>query len=137
LSSWHSKVFSLGEKCIDVIESAVVVLLIVLAALALVFTVRDLALLKPESTISEVQVLVNDVFLVIIFAEILRSVLAARKRGEVAYILVLAEVGFVVVLREILVSVVTRTPIDVLISVVALMVMSITIYVLKVKVGYT
>jgi len=137
LSGWRSKVFSLGEKCIDVIESAVVVLLIVLAALALSFTVRDLTRLRLESTISEVQVLVNDVFLVIIFTEILRSVLAARRRSEVAYIRVLAEVGFVVVLREILVSVVTRTPIDVLISVAALMVMAITIYVLKVKTGYT
>jgi len=79
---------------------------------------------------------VNDVFLVIIFTEILRSVLAARRRGEVAYILVLAEVGFVVVFREILRAAIMGTPIDVLLFVVALMVVSITIYVLKVKVGY-
>jgi len=95
--------------------------------------VKDLAMVFPDFTLANIQV-VNDVFTIIIYAEVLRSILILRRGREIGFLIPLSEVGFIVVVKEILVSAITRGPLEVLLSAPSLLVTAVTIYIVRVKV---
>jgi len=72
--------------------------------------------------------------MVIVFAEILRSVIATKLRGEIACINILAEICFVIILKEVLKSAMFRYSVDILIAVAALLISTIILYIIKVRI---
>jgi len=134
LAKLASSLFKLGEYLIDFIEVATIILTSILVVSTIYVAVRDLAVVFPDFTLTNIQVVVNDVFTIIIYAEVLRSILVLRKGREVGFLIPLSEVGFIVVVKEILVSAITRGALEVLLSALSLLVIAVTIYVVRVKV---
>ncbi len=125
-------IYKLGESAITLIEFVVIIATAVMSVLATYYIVRDLSSLSMESSLSELQVLVNDVFMLIIFAEIMRSIIISHRRPE-TYIVGIAEVGFVVTIREIFVSILTRTTFDLVLASLAAVLMAVALWIVRVK----
>ncbi len=125
-------IYKLGETVITLIEFVVIVATAVMSIFATYYIVRDLSNLSMESSLSELQVLVNDVFMLIIFAEIMRSIIVSHRRPE-TYIVGIAEVGFVVTIREIFVSILTRTTFDLVLASLAAVIMAVALWIVRVK----
>jgi len=134
LSRLASSVLKFGERLIDFIEVVAIVFVSILVAATTYVTIRDLVVVFPDFTLVSIQAVVNDVFTIIIYAEVLRSILALRRGREIGFLIPLSEVGFVVVVKEILVSAITRGPYEVLLSALSLLVIAATIYVVRVKI---
>jgi len=134
LAKLASSLFKLGEYLIDFIEVVTIILTSILVVSTIYVAVKDLAVVFPDFTLVNIQVVVNDVFTIIIYAEVLRSILVLRKGREVGFLIPLSEVGFIVVVKEILVSAITRGALEVLLSALSLLVIAVTIYVVRVKV---
>jgi len=134
LAKLASSLFKLGEYLIDFIEVVTIILTSILVVSTIYVAVKDLAVVFPDFTLVNIQVVVNDVFTIIIYAEVLRSILILRKGREVGFLIPLSEVGFIVVVKEILVSAITRGALEVLLSALSLLVIAVTIYVVRVKV---
>lgn len=115
------------------IEFMVIIATTAMTIYAAYYLVRDLSNLTLGSSIQELQILINDVFMLIIFAEIMRSIIVSHRRPE-TYIIGIAEVGFVVTIREIFVSILTKTTFDLMMSSIAALAMAIALWVLKSKV---
>ena len=113
---------------VDIIIVAVMTLLIIFTTIIIV---RDLSHIwtYEEATIAELQITINDVFMLIIFAEIIRSVIVGRRRPEM-YLVGIAEVGFVIAIREIIVSVVLGTKNDLILSSLASLIMAIVLMII-------
>ncbi len=125
-------IYKLGESAITLIEFVVIIATAVMSVFATYYIVRDLSSLSMESSLSELQVLVNDVFMLIIFAEIMRSIIISHRRPE-TYIVGIAEVGFVVTIREIFVSILTRTTFDLVLASLAAVIMAVALWIVRVK----
>jgi len=134
LAKLASSLFKLGEYLIDFIEVTAIILTSILVVSTIYVAVKDLVVVFPDFTLTNIQVVVNDVFTIIIYAEVLRSILVLRKGREVGFLIPLSEVGFIVVVKEILVSAITRGALEVLLSALSLLVIAVTIYVVRVKV---
>jgi len=119
---------------IDFIEVVTIILTSILVVSTIYVAVKDLVVVFPDFTLTSIQVVVNDVFTIIIYAEVLRSILVLRKGREVGFLIPLSEVGFIVVVKEILVSAITRGALEVLLSALSLLVIAVTIYIVRVKV---
>ncbi|NPA97124.1 MAG: hypothetical protein GXO32_05935 [Crenarchaeota archaeon] len=131
LSKW---IFRVSEWIVTVLELLVIVSTTVLAGLAIVMLVQQFASINIYSyTTAELTMLVNSVFMLIIFAEIIRCVAAAHGRPE-AYILAIAEAGFVIAVREIFISALTHDYRDLVLSSGAALVMAVALWVIKSKV---
>ena len=105
----------LGDYIVFFAEILVIVATTIMIAITAYAVFNDIIDLGRSLATEEMQILVNDVFLIIIFAEIVRSVLAAHRRPEL-YVVGIAEVGFVVAVREVLVAVITKTTMDLLLA---------------------
>ena len=57
----------------------------------------------------------NDIFLLIVYVELVRSILVACRRPEM-YLVSIAEVGFVITVREALAAVISKTTMDLLLA---------------------
>jgi len=134
LAKLASSLFKLGEYLIDFIEVVTIILTSILVVSTIYVAVKDLVVVFPDFTLTSIQVVVNDVFTIIIYAEVLRSILVLRKGREVGFLIPLSEVGFIVVVKEILVSAITRGALEVLLSALSLLVIAVTIYIVRVKV---
>jgi len=134
LAKLASSLFKLGEYLIDFIEVVTIILTSILVASTIYVAIKDLAVVFPDFTLVNIQVVVNDVFTIIIYAEVLRSILILRRGREIGFLIPLSEVGFIVVVKEILVSAITRGALEVLLSALSLLVIAVTIYIVRVKV---
>ena len=126
-------IYKLGDSIITFIEFVVILATTSMALFATYYIIRDMGMLHLESSLSELQILVNDVFMLIIFAEIIRSVLVSHRRPE-AYVVGIAEVGFVVSVREIFVSILTRSTYDVVLAAGATLIMALVLWIVRTKV---
>lgn len=125
--------YRLGESMILLIEFMVIVATAAMTLFAAYYLVRDLLNLTLGSSIQELQILINDVFMLIIFAEIMRSIIVSHRRPE-TYIVGIAEVGFVVTVREIFVSILTKTTFDLVLSSIAAVIIAVALWILRSKV---
>jgi len=81
----------------------------------------------------EITVIINYVFFLIIYIELIRSIMAGYKRREM-YIVSIAEVGFVVTVREVLVSIVSKTTTDLILSSLAALSFAIVLWIIYTKI---
>jgi len=79
LAKLASSLFKLGEYLIDFIEAAAIILASILVVSTIYVAVKDLVVVFPDFTLVNIQVVVNDVFTIIIYAEVLRSILVLRR----------------------------------------------------------
>lgn len=104
-----------GTKFITVAELLIVVLLAVLIAFTIAVSFWDLSKVVAQGPTAEFQYLVNDILLLVVFVELMRSFIEAYRRGREVIIVAIAEVAAIVVFREVVVAVITRSPMDVLV----------------------
>lgn len=98
----------LGRSLILLVDYIIVILMIILVGFAILIIGRDLSnmFLNWETTgMEHLQMTTNDVFFLIVFMEITRSVIVGGRRPEM-YLVALAEVGFVICIREIIAAVI-------------------------------
>ena len=127
-------ILRISEWLVTVLEFVVIIATSILAGIAIYIFVQQLLSINIEScTTSELTMLVNSVFLLIIFAEIIRCVAAAHGRPE-AYVLAVAEAGFVIAIREIFVSALTHEYMNLLLASSASFVMAVALWIIKSKV---
>lgn len=108
----------LGRSLILFVDYVIVIMMIILVGFAILIIGRDLASMwfNWETTgMDQLQIATNDVFFLIVFMEITRSVIVGRRRPEM-YLVALAEVGFVVSIREIIAAVIVGSHTDLIMS---------------------
>lgn len=108
----------LGRSLILFVDYVIVIMMIILVGFAILIIGRDLASMwfNWETTgMDQLQMATNDVFFLIVFMEITRSVIVGRRRPEM-YLVALAEVGFVVSIREIIAAVIVGSHTDLIMS---------------------
>ncbi len=106
-----------GRLIVIIVDIIIVAIMTVLILLTTLILLRDLLRVWSieQATLFELQIIVNDVFMLIVFAEIIRSVIVGRRRPEM-YLVGVAEVGFVITVREIIASIVIGNKQDLILS---------------------
>ncbi len=110
---------------VDIIIIAVMTILIFFTSIVIARDLRSLWDIERAS-IAELQITINDVFLLIVFAEIIRSIIVGRRRPEM-YLVGIAEVGFVIAIREVIASVVLGDKQDLLIASISSLILAIVL----------
>ncbi len=122
-----------GRALVLAVETVIIASLSVLIALTTYFLARDIMRAYSIGSVAELQLIMNDIFLLIVYVELVRSIIAAYRRPEM-YLVSIAEVGFVITVREVLASVLSKTTQDVLLSSLASIVFALILWVLYRKV---
>ena len=131
ISKW---IFRISEWIVMALELIVIISTAILAGLAIVMLIQQFASANIYSyTTTELTMLVNSVFMLIIFAEIIRCVAAAHGRPE-AYVVAIAEAGFVIAVREIFVSALTHDYKDLVLASGAALIMAVALWIVRAKV---
>jgi len=104
-----------GRFLIITVEAIIIAAITVLIALTTYFLSRDVLASYVAGSSAELQLIMNDVFLLIVYVELVRSILVAYRKPEM-YLVSIAEVGFVITVREVLASVISKTTTDVLLA---------------------
>ncbi len=117
-----------GRLIVIIVDIIIVAIMTVLILLTTLILLRDLLRVWSieQATLFELQIIVNDVFMLIVFAEIIRSVIVGRRRPEM-YLVGVAEVGFVITVREIIASIVIGTKEDLILSSTASLIMALVL----------
>ncbi len=124
------KTYTFGRILILTIEIVAISIVIVMIGFTAYYVVCDLLDLALEGGgVDKIQLLVSDVFLLIILAEIVRSFLEAYRRPEM-YIVGVTEVGLVVAIREIVLCAITGSLYDMLLASLAALVLAGALWIL-------
>lgn len=117
-----------GRILILIVDYIIIAVMSILISFTSIIIVRDLSNVWSieEATAAELQITINDVFLLIVFAEIIRSVIVGRRRPEM-YLVGIAEVGFVIAIREVIAAVVLGTKTDLLLAAVASLILAVVL----------
>ncbi len=117
-----------GRLLILAVDIVIITVMTILIGLTTIIIVRDIISIWNYQSVSigELQITVNDVFLLIVFAEIIRSIIVGRRQPEM-YLVAIAEVGFVISIREVIASVVRGSKIDILYASVSSLILAIVL----------
>ena len=120
-----------GRLLILIVDIIIVAVMTILVVFTTLIVVRDLSHVwsYEQATIAELQITINDIFMLIVFAEIVRSVIVGRRRPEM-YLVGIAEVGFVIAIREIIASVILGTKNDLILSSLASLIMAVVLMII-------
>jgi uncharacterized membrane protein (DUF373 family) len=124
-----------GGNIIFAVEVLVLVLVALLIIMASYASVRDLrGILTPYVTYSEIiELIINDVFTLVVLAEIMRFIIALRASPGTR-IIGLAEVGLIVSIREVILASVMKEYLGLLLSSVASIILALIIWLVKTKI---
>ncbi|AFL66384.1 phosphate-starvation-inducible PsiE family protein [Desulfurococcus amylolyticus] len=130
-------IYKLGRILIDVAEVIVIIFIGLLIILTVYVTFKDIWMELHGMTATTIQILVNDILMIIIYAEILRSILIIwEMRGE-GFLSQLSDVVFIVAIREILVYAITGKSMDILLAVFSLLIVTLAIYLIRTRIEKT
>ncbi|OYT51841.1 MAG: hypothetical protein B6U73_01085 [Desulfurococcales archaeon ex4484_204] len=115
------------------VELIIVVSVTALIVLTTYYLARDIRAACVFGSTAELQLIMNDIFLLIVYAELIRSILVAYRRPEM-YLVGIAEVGFVITVREVLASVISRTTMDLALASASSLILAIVLWILYKKV---
>ncbi len=117
-----------GRMLILAVDIVIITVMTILVCLTTVIIVRDIMGVWNYEAVSigELQITVNDIFLLIVFAEIIRSIIVGRRQPEM-YLVAIAEVGFVISIREVIASVVRGSKIDILYASISSLILAIVL----------
>ncbi len=102
---------SYGKVLVILVEIIVVAFITVLIILSTYYTAKDLMAAFEGESSSSIPLLLNDIFLLIIYAELVRSIVIGYRMPEM-YLVSIAEVGFIVIVREIIASVISANGVN-------------------------
>ncbi len=122
-----------GRLLVLTVEAVIIASVSVLIGLTTYFLCRDIMKAYLLGSTAELQLIMNDIFLLIVYVELVRSIVVAYRRPEM-YLVSIAEVGFVITVREVLASVLSKTTTDVLLSSAASVAFAIVLWILYKKV---
>jgi uncharacterized membrane protein (DUF373 family) len=97
---------SYGRALVIIVEIIVVVFITALIILSTYYTAKDLLLAFAGNSSKSIPLLLNDIFLLVIYVELIRSIVVGYRMPEM-YLVSIAEVGFIVIVREIIASVIS------------------------------
>jgi len=131
LSKFIHYLVEYGRTLILLVDLIIVAVMTILIVFTSIIIVRDLSSIWSieQATAAELQITINDVFLLIVFAEIIRSVIVGRRKPEM-YLVGIAEVGFVIAIREVIAAVVLGTKTDLLLAAVASLILAIVLLII-------
>lgn len=95
-----------AREYVELLEAVLVAILMVLTLIAAVILVRDLTSLKLDSPLSELQVVVSDILVLVILIELTRSFVISSLGGE-RYLEGFIEMGVIILVREVAVAAMT------------------------------
>lgn len=130
-------VHKLGRILIDVAEVIVIIFMGLLIILTVYVAFKDIWMELHSMTATTIQILVNDILMIIIYAEILRSILIIRGMGGEGFLSQLSDVIFIVAIREILVYSITGKSMDILAVAFSLLIVTLVIYLIRTKIEKT
>jgi len=98
-------------------------------------SVRDLGMvLTPYVTYAEIaELILNDVFMLIVLAEIMRFIIALRASPGTR-VIGLAEVGLIVSIREVIIASLTKEYLGLLLASIASLILTLIIWVVKARI---
>lgn len=91
---------------VEVLEAVLVAILIILTLIASGILIRDLTSLKLDSPLSELQMVVSDILVLVILIELTRSFVISSLGGE-RYLEGFIEMGVIILVREVAVAAMT------------------------------
>lgn len=97
-----------AREYVELLEAVLVAILMVLTLIAAVILVRDLTSLKLDSPLSELQVVVSDILVLVILIELTRSFVISSLGGE-RYLEGFIEMGVIILVREVAVAAMTAS----------------------------
>ena len=100
-----------GRVLVILVEIIVVAFITVLIVLSTYYTAKDLITAFTGNSSRSIPLLLNDIFLLIIYAELVRSIVIGYRMPEM-YLVSIAEVGFIVIVREIIASVISANEVN-------------------------
>ncbi len=109
------KIYAFSEAVNLIAEMIILGLLATLIGLVTYYTLMDLGRALNVGSAMELQFLIDDILLILVFVELLRSIMAAYRKREL-YLVAVGEVAFIVAVREVILSVITRTAVEVVLS---------------------
>lgn len=131
----ESSITSVSSKVILFIEIFALAFLILLSVLACYILLRD-AMVFIDLNVTYVQltdIILNDVFMLIIMAELIRFIIALRAdpKGRIIW---LAEVGLIVCIREVIIASISKEALNMLLSAIATLVLTVVIWMARTKI---
>ena len=113
---------------VAVIDIIIIVVIAALTAMTIYQILRDLIMLYSGGEIQSTIILSN-AFLLIVYAEIIRSMVIARRRPEM-YLIGIAEAGFVISVKEIITSIVVEAISQLLMPTISALALAIVLWIL-------
>lgn len=127
------RISTFGDIFITIVEMIIIAFVIALIIVTIYYTAQDFTIVASAGTTEELQFLVNDIFMIIVLVELLRSLLAAYKKKEL-HLVAVAEVGFIVIIREIVIAALSGSINDIAILSIAALIVVIILWLLLKKV---
>jgi len=106
LRKFTSLISRVAREYVEVLEAVLVAILILLTLIAFGILVRDITSLKLDSPLSELQVVVSDILVLVILIELTRSFIISSLGGE-RYLEGFIEMGVIILVREVAVAAMT------------------------------
>ncbi|MEM4518449.1 MAG: phosphate-starvation-inducible PsiE family protein [Sulfolobales archaeon] len=124
-----------SSKVLFFVEMLALILIIVVVVIASYASIRDLTIiLTPYVTYVEIaDLILNDIFMLIILAELIRFILALRASPGTR-VIGLAEVGLIVSIREVVIASITKEYLGILLASVASLALAFIIWLIRTKV---
>ena len=92
-----------AREYVEILEAVLIAILIALSLIALIMLARDLLSLRLESPLTEIQIVVSDVLVLVILLELTRSFIISSLDGE-RYLEGFVEMGVIILVREVAVA---------------------------------
>lgn len=124
-----------SSKVLFFVEMLALILIIVIVVVASYASIRDLTvILTPYVTYVEIaDLILNDIFMLIILAELIRFILALRASPGTR-VIGLAEVGLIVSIREVVIASITKEYLGILLASAASLALAFIIWLIRTKV---
>lgn len=97
----------IARTYIEILETILVAILIILTLLSLGILFRDMVSVRMDSPLSEIQIVISDVLVVVILVELTRSFIISSVGGE-RYLEGFIEMGVIILIREVAVAAIEK-----------------------------
>ncbi|MEM3983186.1 MAG: phosphate-starvation-inducible PsiE family protein [Sulfolobales archaeon] len=132
LRKFVSLVSRMAREYVELLEAVLVIILIALTLLAFGILVRDLFSLKLDSPLSELQVVVSDILVLVVLIELTRSFIISSLGGE-RYLEGFIEMGIIILVREVAVAAMTASMLNALLASLGVVLLVIALWISKEK----
>jgi len=130
LRKFVSLVSRMAREYVELLEAVLVIILIALTLLAFGILVRDLFSLKLDSPLSELQVVVSDILVLVVLIELTRSFIISSLGGE-RYLEGFIEMGIIILVREVAVAAMTASVLNALLASLGVVLLVIALWIPK------